>query len=108
MTEIDPELVADLAPQSPGVVFWSQMKKSPLAIVGGALLALFYLLALLAPFVAPYPQEEMDRSKYFHPPQGLHWIDSSGRFHLGPFVRATALTDREAFRYTEVASREMP
>ena len=52
-----------------GVVFWTQMRKSPLAIAGGVVLAIFYLLALFAPFVAPYPQEEMDRARYFHPPQ---------------------------------------
>ena len=56
----------------PAVVFWRQMRKSPLAIAGGVVLTLFYLLALFAPFVAPYPQEEMDRAKYFHPPQTLH------------------------------------
>ena len=55
-------------------MFWTQMRKSPLAIAGGVVLAIFYLLALFAPFVAPYPQEEMDRAKYFHPPQALHWV----------------------------------
>ena len=68
-----------VAPQSPGVVFWTQMRKSPLAIAGGVVLAIFYLLALFAPFVAPYPQEEMDRAKYFHPPQTLHWVRADGQ-----------------------------
>ena len=69
------------------VVFWTQMRKSPLAIAGGVVLAIFYLLALFAPFVAPYPQEEMDRAKYFHPPQALHWVRADGSFSLRP-VRA--------------------
>src|SRR3954468_10559391 len=107
MTELDPEQVTELdvlSPQSPGAVFWTQMKKSPLAIAGGAILTVFYLLALFAPFVAPYTQEEMDRQRYFHPPQKLHWIHTDGRFSVRPFVRDTILADRETFVYQEEAS----
>ena len=118
MTEITPpeplavetskEVLDIVAPQSPAVVFWTQMKKSPLAIAGGALLLTFYLLASLAPFVAPYPQEEMDRSRYFHPPQRLHWVHADGRIGLRPFVRESRLVDTGSFGYEEDASREMP
>ena len=104
----DPDVLEVVAPQSPGVVFWSQMRKSPLAIAGGAVLAIFYLLALFAPFVAPYPQEEMDRSKYFHPPQGLHWIRADGSFSLRPYVRDMHVTDMSSFTYEEDMSRELP
>ena len=76
-------------PESPLRIFWTHLKKSPLAIAGGAVLALFYALALVAPFVAPYSEEEMDRRSYFHPPQSLHWIDNTGSFHIRPFVRIT-------------------
>jgi peptide/nickel transport system permease protein len=103
----DDAVIEVLSPQSPGVVFWTQMKKSPLAIAGGALLGLFYLAALLAPFIAPYPQEEMDRSNYFHPPQRLHWVGAHG-FGFRPYVRETELGDREAFRYVERLDREKP
>ncbi len=77
-----------VAPQSPAVVFWTQMRKSPLAIAGGVVLAIFYLLALFAPFVAPYPQEEMDRAKYFHPPQ-TPALGARGR-QLQPAARTCA------------------
>ncbi|MEQ1898791.1 MAG: ABC transporter permease [Vicinamibacterales bacterium] len=91
----------DLLPaESPTRVFWRQMRKSPLGIAGGVVLALFYLLALVAPFVAPYTQEEMDRDRYFHPPQALHWLAPDG-LHLRPFVYDTALTDAGSFQYTE-------
>src|SRR5215210_8858496 len=118
MTEITPpepaavetsrEVLEIVAPQSPGVVFWSQMKKSPLAIAGGVLLGVFYLLAALAPFMAPYPQEEMDRGKYFHPPQPLHWIRADGHFSLRPYVRDMRLFDVGSFEYREDAARELP
>jgi len=42
VVESSPKVIDALevvAPQSPGVVFWTQMKKSPLAIAGGLLLA---------------------------------------------------------------------
>jgi peptide/nickel transport system permease protein len=117
MTELTPQAegipeVPDtsevLSPQSPGVVFWAQMKKSPLAIAGGGLLVFFYMLALFAPFVAPYTQEQMDRQRYFHPPQTLHWVHADGHVSLRPFVRDTRLEDRETFLYREDMSVERP
>ena len=116
MTEItpaDPAVTGDVdaaevTPQSPAILFWKQMRKSPLAIAGGVVLAIFYLLALFAPFVSPYPEEEMDRAKYFHPPQALHWFRSDGRFTLRPFVRETRLVDVGSFEYQEDTSRELP
>lgn len=95
-------------PESPTRIFWRHLKKSPLAIVGGAVLLLFYVLALVAPFVAPYSQEEMDRARYFHPPQSLHWVDGSGTFHVRPFVRDMRLANAAAFKYEEVPGRERP
>jgi peptide/nickel transport system permease protein len=115
MTEIVQPLVAGRgepvdgpAPQSPGVVFWTQIRRSPLAIAGGLVLLLFYLLALFAPFVAPYPQEEMDRGKYFHPPQSLHWVRGDGSFSLRPYVRETRLADVGSFEYEEDPARQLP
>src|SRR4029450_8007637 len=97
-----------LSPQSPGVVFWTQMRKSPLAIAGGAILLFFYLLAMLAPFVAPYPQEEMDRQRSFQPPRGLHRVHADGRISLRPYVRETRLVDVGSFEYAEDPNREWP
>lgn len=97
-----------VSPQSPWRVFWLQMRKSPLAIAGGIVLTLFYLLALFAPFVAPYPEDEMDREKYFHPPQALHWIRADGSFSLRPYVREMRLVDLGSFRYEENAASELP
>ena len=95
-------------PESPTRVFWRQLKKSPLAIIGGGVLLLFYALAILAPFVAPYTQEEMDRRRYFHPPHTLHWVDGAGSFHLRPFVRDTRLANPSSFTYEEVPGADHP
>ncbi len=96
-------LAVDAAPSaSPAAIFWRQIRKSPLAIVGGVLLFGFYALALFAPFVAPYTQERMDRDRYFHPPQAVHWAG------VQPFVRETRLDDPDAFHYVEAPGRAMP
>jgi peptide/nickel transport system permease protein len=82
-----------LPPQSPGRIFWRQLRRSQLAVAGGVLLVVFYTVALFAPFVAPYPQDSMDRQRFFHPPHHLRWIDASGRFHPVPFIHPTTLAD---------------
>jgi len=108
---LDPaESRADTAtpPESPTTIFWRHLKKSPLAIIGGSVLLLFYLLAIVAPFVAPYTEEEMDRRRYFHPPHSLHLVDRQGSFHLRPFVRETRLANPQQFRYEDIETAERP
>ena len=97
-----------LPPQSPGLLFWRQYRKSHLGVLGGSLLVVLYGLAILAPFVAPYSQEEMDRARFFHPPQRLHWFEPGGRLHLIPFVRPTTLVDPGNLAYREDATRIQP
>jgi peptide/nickel transport system permease protein len=92
---------APLPPQSPARVFWRQFRKSPLGIAGGALLALFYACALFAPFLAPYAADTVDRQRFYHPPQRVHFRDPGGRFHLAPFVYATTPGGAGDFRYPE-------
>jgi len=87
-------------PQAPGRVVWRQLRRNPLAVAGGGMLVAFYALALLAPFIAPYAEDEVDRERFYHPPQRLHLLDASGRF-TGLHVRATRLVDASAFRYVE-------
>jgi peptide/nickel transport system permease protein len=88
-------------PQSPLRLFWRHFRRSTLGVWGGGLLVVLYGLALLAPFVAPYSPEAMDRQRFFHPPQPIHWVDQGGRFHLWPFVHPTTLTNPSRFTYTE-------
>jgi peptide/nickel transport system permease protein len=77
----------ELAPvRSPAWLFWRQLQRSPLAIAGGVLLVLLYGMALLAPFLAPYAESDIDRERFFHPPTPLHLRDAQGHWHAWPFV----------------------
>jgi peptide/nickel transport system permease protein len=58
-------------------------------VAGGALLILLYGMALLAPFLAPYAESDIDRERFFHPPTPLHFRDAQGHWHLRPFVYGT-------------------
>ncbi len=98
----------DAPPQSPWRLFWGQFRRSQLAVGGGILLAIFYTLAALAPCLAPYSQESMDRERFFHPPHRLHWVDAGGRFHLLPYIHPTRLTDAASLIYAEDRSRVVP
>ncbi len=84
-----------------------QLWRTPPALAGGVLLVVLYLFAALAPFLAPYPPAEMDRARFYHPPQALHWRGEDGRFRLRPFVYATA-PGPGVFEYREDRSRSMP
>jgi peptide/nickel transport system permease protein len=75
-------------PWSPWRDFWRHLRRSPLAVAGGALLVVLYLLALFAPFFAPYAESDIDRDRFFHPPTPLHMRDAQGRWHA-PFVYGT-------------------
>lgn len=71
---------------SPAREFWRQLRKSPLAVAGGVLLVVLHLMALFAPFLAPYAESDIDRQRFFHPPTPLHLRDAEGKWHAWPFV----------------------
>jgi peptide/nickel transport system permease protein len=55
-------------PLSPWQLFWRRLKQRRIAMVGGAILIVLYLVALLAGFFAPYSYQRQDRDRFFHPP----------------------------------------
>ncbi|HEY3215073.1 MAG TPA: ABC transporter permease [Candidatus Eisenbacteria bacterium] len=89
------------AARTPWQLFVRQFRRSQIAVAGSCVLVVLYAVALLAPFVAPYPQEEMDRQRFYHPPQRLHWVEPSGKVHWWPFVHPTHLVDAANFDYRE-------
>lgn len=100
------ELLDIAPPQSPARMFWRSIQRTPIAIVSGIMLTVFYLMALFAPFLAPYSQEVMDRERFFHPPHHLHWVDAQGHFHALPFIHP--MTQKPGFNYVEDRSVVVP
>ncbi len=60
---------------------WRRLKRNRAAIVGGVIVLLFVLMAILAPLIAPYPPNEGDLTKRLKPPGGEHLLgtDPLGR-----------------------------
>ncbi|MFI5370614.1 MAG: hypothetical protein ACHQ52_03580, partial [Candidatus Eisenbacteria bacterium] len=101
-------LAAGIPVRHAGSPAWRRLRGNPPALAGGVVLAALYLLALGAPFVAPYTQEEMDRDRFYHPPMRLHFHDATGRRTWWPQVWSTRLADAQTFQYTESASGSRP
>jgi peptide/nickel transport system permease protein len=55
-------------PLSPWQLFRRRLKQRRIAMVGGAILIVLYLVALFAGFVAPYSYDHLDTNYSFHPP----------------------------------------
>ncbi|PTA69444.1 ABC transporter permease [Deinococcus arcticus] len=74
--------------QSQFSVAWSQFRKNRLAQMGGGLLILLYLMALLAPFLAPAGLSTYSTSNItrFHPPTPVHFRDPETGAFGRPFV----------------------
>lgn len=69
-------------PLSPGEILRRRFARHRLAVWGLRLLAVFYLVALFADFIAPHHFETQDRDRFFYPPTRL------GLDGIRPVVRA--------------------
>ncbi len=89
---------------------WIRFKRHPLARLGAAVLLVFYLGALFADFLAPYPEEKSFRDFSFASPTQIFWRDEQGRL-TRPYVctserrrnletfKVEVITDCERGRY---------
>ena len=82
-------------------LMWLKFKRNRLAVIGAVLLALFYLMALFAGFLAPYDPRTTHGEHAAAPPQLPRIVDQEGNFHWPPFVYATkSQVDPKTFRRT--------
>ncbi|MDR7522323.1 MAG: ABC transporter permease [Armatimonadota bacterium] len=84
--------------RTPAQLAWRQLRKHPMALAGGAVLVVLYLLVVFAEFLAPYSLDFADRERFFHPPILPRFADSQG-VSLRPFVHGTTLADPGLRRY---------
>jgi peptide/nickel transport system permease protein len=70
------------------------LAQSPVAVVALLVVALWVLLALLAPVIAPYPPLEQDVMQRLAPPSGEHWLgtDPLGRDILSRILYGARLS----------------
>lgn len=64
-------------------LMWRKFRKHKLAMVGTAVVALFYLIAIFSEFIAPQDPLKRDTNFIHVPPQQVHWIGPQG---FGPYV----------------------
>lgn len=64
-------------------LMWRKFVRNRAALAGGIVILTFYLVALFAPFLAPYTLTTRFRDRIYQPPQRIHLFDE-GRF--APFV----------------------
>lgn len=82
-------------------LMWLRFKRNRLAVVGGAFLVVMYLAAIFAGFIAPNDPTLVHSQYVSMPPYGLNFVDTSGNFHLIPFVYGVkSAVDPKTFRKT--------
>lgn len=75
-----------LATATPGELAWRRFKRHRLAYASGIFLVIMYVLCFLCEFIAPYDKLTRNIQAINAPPQGIHFFDASGEFHLRPFT----------------------
>jgi peptide/nickel transport system permease protein len=80
-------------------LMWWKFRKHKMAVVGGIVLLLMYLMALFAEFFGPNPPFENHVKGILHPPQIPRFVDEMGQFHWPPFVYGMeGKTDPKTFK----------
>ena len=67
-----------------------------------------HLIVAFPGFFAPYDFSQQHRDFPYAPPTRIHFLDSSGKFHLWPFVRPLRPSEDEHTAYLEDFTHEYP
>ncbi len=67
---------------------WGQLRKNTVALVSGALILILCLIAVLAPWISPFPFDEQFLDKVLVSPDATYWLgtDSLGRDMLSRLI----------------------
>jgi peptide/nickel transport system permease protein len=92
---IKPALAGSVSEVAPGKewvtlsrwqLIWRRFKRSRIAMVGAAMLIIFYGSAILAEFLSPYALDTRFTDYIFTPPTLPRFFDGQGNFHFQPFI----------------------
>jgi peptide/nickel transport system permease protein len=91
-TNLAPPL-AEKAQASQWRLMWLSFRRHRLAMAGAVVIILLYLVAIFAEFLAPFNPEAFSSSAVYHPPQGIHFIDTDpdGGWTIRPYTYRMAL-----------------
>ncbi len=100
-----PTIVKKPVRESQRALMWRRFKRHKLALIGLWIVALFYLVALLAEFLAPLDPADYNPRYTYAAPQGIHFFSTNedGSWSFAPFVYGYKSTiDKAAMRRTFV------
>ncbi len=88
---------------------FSKLIKNKISCIALIILGMFYISALFAPFLSPYPYDEDDVLYSYSPPTKIHFFDSSTK-HFGPFIYKQSYEVNEYYKrvYYEDKSKVYP
>ena len=101
---------ADAAYASQSQLIWWRFRRHRMAVVGGIVVLLFYLVALCADVIAPRDPLQISPRHTYAPPQTIHFFDrdASGSLIFAPYVNGYKIEiERRARRRVFVADPEV-
>jgi peptide/nickel transport system permease protein len=111
VNEVEDGAAAEVTPVTlgPWALIWRKFRRHKLAMVGGIIVILIYLVAIFAEFLAPKPIDETSVRHTFAPPTPIGFFvkdeDGNNRFQL--HVKGLKMEiDRQAMRRTFVVDEE--
>lgn len=107
-TTSGPEVDAKILIASQWVLMWRKFRKHRLAMLGGAVTILIYVVVLFAEFLAPFQSDAFSSQYTYAPPQPLHLFDRTEEgLRFSPYVNGyTVELDQVALRRTFVVDKE--
>lgn len=89
---LDPRLHSNTEVASQWRLMWWSFRRHTLAMVGLVIVLLLYLIGIFAEFVAPFDPQAASSKHVYHPPQMIHFIDSTEEgWRIKPWVQAYTL-----------------
>jgi peptide/nickel transport system permease protein len=85
--------------------FWQQFKQNKMAVAGGILVVLLFIVSLLAPWIAPYDPNAIDLKNVLAEPSAKHWFgtDQLGRDVMSRMVWGAGVSLKVGFVATGIA-----
>ena len=100
-----------VAAASPSQLFRWKFLRHRLAVASLIILAVMYVTAAFADFIAPYDPYGIQGGLVLAPPQPIHFVDASGHLHLQPFVyelKKVIDADTARINYYEDPTKPVP